>query len=176
MDMQQPQASDAAETASVEIGNFIDDQRVVIDLDVSSRKRLFEQMAKLISADATAPHVDAVLHVLTKREKLGCTAIGDGIALPHGRIGGFAKPVIAIARLKKAIDYDAADGKLVWLAVCLLAPLEADQTHLHLLAALAARFNTPGFLGRIKNARSVAELTAYFKEPPVLPAVEQGKL
>lgn len=150
----------------IEIGDFLDTQRVLIDLDVSNRKRLFEQMAKLVICHDEAIDVDTVLHVLTQREKLGCTGIGNGIALPHGRIEGLNKPVVAIARLKHAIPYDAPDDIPVWLAVCLLVSAEADDTHLQLLAALAARFNTPGFTEQTKEAQSAAELVAHFKTKP----------
>ena len=167
------------------IGDFLDDARVVTDLDVSSRKRLFEQMAKLISSrhagagegdgdevgedvhdGAHGPDLDTVLHTLNKREKLGCTGIGNGIALPHGRIEGLAEPVMAVARLRHPINYDAPDGVPVWLAVCLLVPAEANETHLRLLAMLAAGFSTPGFPERLKGAASAAELAAHLKAIP----------
>ena len=156
----------SGEPGAVTIGDFLDDRRVVIDLDVSSRKRLFEQMAKLASNQSHGPDLDTVLCTLLKREKLGCTGIGNGIALPHGRIEGLAEPLLVVARLKHGVNYDAPDGMPVWLAVCLLAPLEADETHLQLLAALAARFNTPGFPDQLKQSRSAAELAAHFKEKP----------
>ena len=176
--------ADDARVEAVEgpvIGDFLAQRRVVIDLDVSSRKRLFEHMAKLLSSHNNddddhgdqgkrGPDLDTVLHTLTKREKLGCTGIGNGIALPHGRIEGLAEPRMALARLKHGIPYDAPDDVPVWLAVCLLAPVEADETHLKLLAALAECFSTPGFPERLKQARNASELVAHFKnasdQPP----------
>ena len=172
--------ADDARVEAVEgpvIGDFLAQRRVVIDLDVSSRKRLFEHMAKLLSSHKShnngdddhgdqgkrGPDLDTVLHTLTKREKLGCTGIGNGIALPHGRIEGLAEPRMALARLKHGIPYDAPDDVPVWLAVCLLAPVEADETHLKLLAALAECFSTPGFPERLKQARNASELVAHFK-------------
>lgn len=158
-----PRGIERAEAGAPEIGAFLEVERVALDLDVSSRKRLFEHMAKLVASRDDAPDLDTVLRALTQREKLGCTGIGNGIALPHGRVEGVAEPVIAVARLKHAIDYDAPDGAPVWLAVCLLAPPEANETHLRLLAALAERFNTPGFPERLKQSRTAAELAAQFK-------------
>ncbi|MDA7972634.1 MAG: PTS sugar transporter subunit IIA, partial [Gammaproteobacteria bacterium] len=105
-----------APQAEVALGDFLDDARVVIDLDVASRKRLFERMAKLAASRGDGPGLDSVLSALTQREKLGSTGIGNGIALPHGRMDGFAEPLIAVARLKRAIHYDAPDGAPVWLA------------------------------------------------------------
>jgi len=165
------QAVEAAAPAAPEriaLGDFLDDARVVIDLEVASRKRLFEQMAKLVAARAheDGPDLDSVLCALTQREKLGCTGIGHGIALPHGRMDGFAAPLIAVARLKGAIQYDAPDGAPVWLAVCLLAPVDANGIHLRLLAALAERFHSPVFRKRLLRARSAAELASRFREAP----------
>jgi len=159
---------DGAETEGVvddapAISDFLRDDRVVIDLDVSSRKRLFEQMAKLVSSADDGPGLDTILRTLTDRERLGCTGIGNGIALPHGRIENLVEPVIAIARLKHAIDYDAPDGVPVWFAVCLMVPSEAHQTHLELLAILATRFSTPGFIDQLKQSRTAAELSAHFR-------------
>lgn len=172
-------AHEVAHAAAPAIGDFLDERRVVIDLEVSSRKRLFEQMAKLLSSgndnrdedndeddDKRGPDLDTVLHTLTRREKLGCTGIGDGIALPHGRIEGLAEPMMAVARLKHGINYDAPDDVPIWLAVCLLVPVEANETHLKLLAALAACFSTPGFPERLRKARNAAGLAAHFKNAP----------
>lgn len=169
--MNAKQTQSAAPAAAPALDAYLDEKRVVVDLEVSSRKRLFEAMAALLSGaaaaanDADAPSLDGVLHTLTKREKLGCTGIGDGVALPHGRIDGLRQPLIAIARLKDGIDYEAPDGKPVWLAVCLLAPGEAANEHLQLLAALAERFKMPGFVERVKQSRTSAELTSQFKRP-----------
>ena len=158
---------DGAAAEEISLGDFVDDARVVVDLDVASRKRLFEQMAKLaVARGDDGPDLDSVLRALTRREKLGCTGIGNGIALPHGRIDGFQNPVVAIARLKTAIPYDAPDGAPVWLAVCLLAPVCANGIHLRLLAALAERFHSPAFRESLQRARSAAELAARFKTAP----------
>ncbi len=172
-------AASESHASAAAIGDFLTDQRVVIDLEVSSRKRLFEQLANLLlcgnirgdfalaEQDDTGVDLDSVLHILTKREKLGCTGIGNGIAIPHGRVEGLAAPLMAIARLRNAIHYDATDGVPVWLAVCLLVPANANDTHLRLLAELASRFTTPGFAARLKASTSAAELAAHFTNPPL---------
>lgn len=148
--------------AEVEVGRFLDAGRVAVDVEVGSRKRLLEVMARLATtgAEVLEGDVDGVLRVLTQREKLGSTGIGGGIALPHGRIDGLAEPVMAAARLKEGVEYDAPDGEAVWLVVCLLVPVDADEMHLRLLGALAARFERPGFVGRLKGAGSAGELAA----------------
>lgn len=142
------------------IGDFLAPERVLADLEVGSRKRLFEQLARLVSSRPGAPALDDILATLIKREKLGCTGVGHGIALPHGRLDGLDAPVIAAARLKTPIDYDAPDGRAVWLAVCLLVPAEATATHLNILAALAGSFSRPEFCAQLKACNNAAELAA----------------
>lgn len=157
-------ATSAADTVTAaarpRIGDFLAVERVAVNLEVGSRKRLFEQFARMVSARDGAPGLDDILATLIKREKLGCTGVGRGIALPHGRLDGLESPVIAAARLKNAIDYDAPDGQPVWLAVCLLVPVDATSTHLNILAALAASFSDSGFTAQLKSCDSAAELAA----------------
>lgn len=151
--------ADSNTVAPARIGDFLGPGRVIIGLEVGSRKRLFEQLARLVAADG-GPALDDILATLIKREKLGCTGLGHGIALPHGRLDGIDAPLIAAARLKNAIDYGAPDGQAVWLAVGLLAPAEATATHLNILAALAAHFSAPEFCAQLKHCAGAAALAA----------------
>lgn len=80
---------------------------------------------------------DAVLEGLEEREALGSTGFGRGIALPHARVDGLARPVAALLRLARPVAFEAADGLPVDLAIGLLSPTNAGATHLHALAALS---------------------------------------
>jgi PTS system nitrogen regulatory IIA component len=79
----------------------------------------------------------AVLDALEEREQLGSTGFGRGVAMPHSRIPGIARPVVAVIRLKQPIDFAAADGMPVSLVFGLLSPTNSGATHLHALAALS---------------------------------------
>jgi len=148
------------ETRPARIGDFLSAERVAVNLEVGSRKRLFEHLARMVAATISAPALDEILATLIKREKLGCTGLGRGIALPHGRLDGLDAPVIAAAKLREAIDYDAPDNQAVWLAVCLLAPAEATDAHLNILAALAANFSRPAFCARLKACDTAFDLAS----------------
>lgn len=80
---------------------------------------------------------DAVLEGLEEREALGSTGFGRGVALPHARIEGLSRPVAALLKLGRPIDFGAADRMPVDLAIGLLSPINAGATHLHALAALS---------------------------------------
>ena len=161
--------------------SYLKPEQVVANLCVASRKRLFERLSELIaskfsaeleddeSAD-TSDNIDNVLsaesifETLHDRERLGCTALGKGIALPHGRIAGLSEPVIAVARLEKSISYDAPDGVPVWIAVCLLVPSDANDVHLQLLAGLASRFSDEKFVQDVQSADSDSDLYKLFAD------------
>ena len=151
------------------LGALLRPELVVLDLEVASRKRLFEELSHLISASDFGNELELdseqVFDILHERERLGCTGVGKGIALPHGRMEGLVDPIIAMIRLADPIDYDAPDGEPVWLAVCLLVPAEANEIHLNLLANLAARFSDQEFVDQVYHAENSAALVRLFDGP-----------
>ena len=99
-----------------------------------SRKRLFESIAGAISEDQLSLSVSEVLSLLTAREKLGSTGLGQGIAIPHCRIENCTHPLGTLITLTDAVDFGAPDGLPVDLVFVLLVPSEAHQQHLDILA------------------------------------------
>src|SRR5262245_64849834 len=102
----------------MEIADFLAPSEVVIDLRVSDKRRLLAELARLASAKLDLA-ADTVSSALLQREALGSTGTGGGIALPHARLVGVKRPFALLARLAKAIDFDAIDGRPVDI-VCLL--------------------------------------------------------
>ncbi|UXI67500.1 PTS sugar transporter subunit IIA [Tahibacter amnicola] len=130
-------------------------ESVVADLRVSSRHALLESLARLL-----APEGDdlAVLEALAERESLGSTALGNGIALPHGRCAGIGRPSAAFARLRKPIAFGAADGKPVDLVAAIVTPNHFTTAHLSLLADIAARASDPTCVERLRKAPDASAL------------------
>lgn len=93
---------------------------------------LADRFARVYALDAAQ-----VLEGLEEREALGSTGFGRGVALPHARIDGISRPMAALVKLAKPVDYGAADGMPVDIAIGLLSPTNAGATHLHALAALS---------------------------------------
>ena len=151
---------------------YLQPDLVVVNWYVTNRKRLLEQFAELIAANVTRhaknndnhPRIDQIFTSLHNRERLGSTALGKGIALPHGRIDGLTEPIIAIAKLKVAIDYDSPDSMPIWLAVCLLVPTEANDTHLNLLATLATKFNNDEFVRAVQETATTTAIYNLFSD------------
>ena len=109
---------------------------VMIGLDASSKKRAFEQAGLLFENNQGIARVK-VFDSLFARERLGSTGLGEGIAIPHGRIKGLKEAVAALVRLSEPVAFDAPDGKSVNLLVFLLVPEQATQQHLEILSELA---------------------------------------
>ena len=130
------------------------------DILISSKKRLIEELAGLLSQQRTSLDKDTVSRTLTERERLGSTGIGGGIALPHGRLNGINECITAAIRLKEPLSFDAPDEKPICLAIALLVPADAAKQHLQILAELARLFHEPERRDKILKATDTASLLA----------------
>ncbi len=117
---------------------------VVLDLDVGSKKRVFEQAGILFENNHSVGR-SLVFESLFARERLGSTGLGQGIAIPHGRIKGLREALGALVRVAQPIPFDAPDGKPVRLIFLLLVPEKATDAHLQILSELAQMFSDRSF-------------------------------
>lgn len=140
------------------IQHILSESRTRCAITGLSQKRLFETVATIISEDAPALSTDAVYSALLAREKLGSTALGNGIAIPHCRLAGCDTAVGALITLAESIDFDAVDQQAVDLIFVLLVPEEANDEHLKILAGLARLLSQPEFCEGLRNADSDAQL------------------
>jgi len=115
---------------------------IVLDLAVTSKKRAFEQ-AGLLFENHHGIARTAVIQSLIARERLGSTALGHMIAVPHGRIKGLKEPCAAFVRLADPVRFDPSDGRLANLLFFVLVPETATQVHLDLLAEIARLVSNP---------------------------------
>src|SRR5215831_940648 len=142
------------------IAKLLPPSNVLLDLEASSKKRVFEQVGLLYE---NHHHIarSQVFDSLFAREKLGSTGLGQGIAIPHGRIKGLREARGAFARLKTPIAFDAPDGRPVGNVFVLLVPEQATEQHLQLLSELAQMFSEKKFrdaLGAAADANSLHEV------------------
>ena len=134
--------------------------RIRLNVPAPSKKRMLEELAGLLSHNRSDLHRDTVFQVLNERERLGSTGIGDGIALPHGRLNGLTEPLAAVIRLRQALDFDSVDDRPIQLIVGLLVPANATEQHLNILASLAETFNNTEQREAIFRARDAQTLFA----------------
>ena len=139
------------------IAKLLPETNVLIDLDVSSKKRVFEQVGLLFENNNSVARSE-VFDSLFAREKLGSTGLGQGIAIPHGRIRGLKEAMGALVRMRHAIPFDAPDGQNVSIIFVLLVPDRATDMHLQILSELAQMFSEKPFREQLLAAPSAAEL------------------
>src|SRR5512145_1472818 len=143
---------------------------VLLDFAASSKKRVFEQ-AGLIFENHQGIARAKVFDSLFARERLGSTGLGQGVAIPHGRIKGLKEAVAAFVRVAEPVPFDAPDGQPVSVMIFLLVPEQATQQQLDLLSELAQMLSDKAFRQSLLDAPSPeavhAALTAW---EPIRPA------
>jgi PTS system nitrogen regulatory IIA component len=122
------------------IAKLLAPANIVLDLEVSSKKRMFEQVGLLFENHQGIAR-SLVFDSLFARERLGSTGLGQGVAIPHGRIKGLRESVGAFVRLSTPVPFDAPDGQPVNLIFVLLVPEQATEQHLQILSELAQMFS-----------------------------------
>jgi PTS system nitrogen regulatory IIA component len=122
------------------VAKLLPSDNVLLDLQVSSKKRLFEQVGLLFENNHGIGR-SLVFDSLFARERLGSTGLGQGVAIPHGRIKGLKDALGAFVRLAQAVPFDAPDTKPVNLLFVLLVPEQATEKHLQILSELAQMFS-----------------------------------
>lgn len=139
------------------IAQLLPSTNVVVDLCVTSKKRLFEQ-AGLLFENNHGIERGKVFDSLFARERLGSTGLGEGVAIPHGRIKGLREALAAVVRLQDPIPFDAPDGQPVRLLVFLLVPEQATEEHLELLSELAELLSDRAIRESLLNSEDAAKV------------------
>ena len=145
--------------------DFLAPDAIAPALKAQSKKQalhdLAQQASRLIDYDERA-----IFETLLQRERLGSTGIGDGVAIPHGKLPKLERMFGLFARLEKPIDFDSLDGEPVDAMFLLLAPEGAGADHLKALARVARMLREPGIHERIRAARDAGALYAVLTQEP----------
>ncbi|MDB5806793.1 MAG: IIA-like nitrogen-regulatory protein PtsN [Betaproteobacteria bacterium] len=127
------------QTPSQVIARLLPETNVALDLELASKRRVFDEAGMLFQNHQGIAR-STVFDSLFARERLGSTGLGQGVAIPHGRIAKLAAPIGAFLRLKEAIPFEAPDGRPVNLLFFVLMPEKDTNSHLQILASLAEIF------------------------------------
>jgi len=141
-----------------EIAELVPLEHVACRGNANSKKRVLELLSDLIVKDNPGLTQMEVFGSFLNRERLGSTALGHGVAIPHGRLTSIAKPVGAFLQLRHGVDYEAPDDEPVNLFFALLVPEDSSGQHLDILARLAELFSDEAVCQRLRNAREQDEL------------------
>ena len=145
--------------------DFLDPQAVLPALRVNGKKQALQELASH-AARITGITDTAIYEALLQRERLGSTGIGEGIAIPHGKLPGLTRIFGLVARLEKPVDFEALDAQPVDVLVLLLAPEGAGADHLKALARVARVLREPGLIERVRATRDASALYAIMTEMP----------
>lgn len=148
-----------------QIAKLLPLENVVVGLEASSKKRVFEQ-AGLMFENHYGIARSLVYDALFAREKMGSTGLGQGIAIPHGRIKGLKEARGAFLRLATPVQFDAPDGKPVFQIFVLLVPEAATEHHLQLLSELAQMFSDRAFREKLAAADDAVAAHELFAQWP----------
>ena len=145
------------------IGRFLSSDDIVVGLDFADKRRVLEEAALLVARRARINH-PCVFRALSRREEIGSTAIGHGLAIPHARIAGISEPIVLILRTKSPIKFGAPDHQPVSILFVILVPEHAAEEHLKILGTASAMFSERAFRDRLDAATGPAAIKRLFSE------------
>ena len=144
------------------IAPLVTPDTTLLDISFTSKKKLFEHAADLF-AQTYGLKTSDIFTSLFERERLGSTALGHGIAIPHGRIKGLKDACGAFYRLETPLEFDAPDNQPVSLCFILLVPKDANERHLQILGELAQLFGDEAMRVKMLGAGTPPDLIALLK-------------
>jgi nitrogen PTS system EIIA component len=148
----------------MELADILAERAVLCCTGLTTKRQLFEQLAER-AAEITGHDAAEILEAITSREELGSTGLGNGIAIPHGKIAGLKGVTALVARLDQPIDFDSVDDQPVDIVVMLLAPTGAGADHLKALSRVARLLRTEAMVDELRRAENPAQLRALFTAP-----------
>lgn len=147
------------------LADIISVDRTRISADATSKKRALEQLADILAEDTPYLSSGEIFSALIAREKLGSTGLGEGVAIPHGRVKELDECVGALIRLPRdGVGFEAADEQPVDILFGLLVPQDSTETHLQILRGLAEMFTQEDVVTRLRSAGDDAALHAALLE------------
>jgi PTS system nitrogen regulatory IIA component len=148
----------------MELADILVERAVLCCTGVKTKRQLFEELAAR-AAELTGHPADDILTAITSREELGSTGLGNGIAIPHGKIAGLNQVIALFARLDQPIEFDSVDDQPVDLVVMLLAPAGAGADHLKALSRVARLLRTESVVDELRRLETPGELRAVLTAP-----------
>ena len=145
----------------MKISDILSKNNVFLDLELTSKKSLFKEISQKISEKAKVNNIK-VLEKLNEREKLGSTAIGNGVAIPHTKIENLKKIFSLFFRLNKPIDFSANDKKGVDLVFVLIVPENSQSEHLLALSTISKFLRNEKNKKQIRQIKNIEKLYNYF--------------
>jgi nitrogen PTS system EIIA component len=147
------------------LNDILTPEAVIGALRVNSKKQALQELSDR-AAKVSGLSAREIFDSLLQRERLGSTGVGDGVAIPHGKLGKCGKIFGIFARLERPIDFEALDGMPVDLLFLLIAPENAGADHLKALALIARALRDPGLAAKLRKTRDSSALFSLLAQTP----------
>ena len=131
---------------------------IIPELKAKDKKGVLGELAEVIARYDASIDKDMLVKVLIEREHLGSTGIGDGVAIPHGKLSSVKRPIVSFGRSKKGLDFDSMDGQPAFLFFLLLAPENSSGIHLQVLTKIARILKSSAFRKELMQVDSRDEI------------------
>ncbi len=136
------------------LSDFINKRLINLSLQAKGKKETLEELTDLLARQRIIPNREKLVNVLLERESLGSTGVGNGIAIPHVKTDLVKKIIIAFAKSDKGIDFNSLDKKPVYLVFLIIAPEEAHETYLRVLARISRLLHEEKIRNGLRAAQS----------------------
>ena len=134
--------------------DILDNDFIISDLTAQNKKDVLQELTSVLVEKRKNIEQEPLVEILLEREKLGSTGIGDGIAIPHGKLKELDRIVASFGRSLKGLDFQSMDGKPTFLFFLLVAPENSGGVHLKALARISRLFKDVSFRKKLLEARS----------------------
>ncbi len=159
------------------IRELLQEKLIIEEIGATDKKGVLREFARLLKAANSIDDEEGLVRVLLEREALGSTGIGDGVAIPHGKLPLHPDMTVAFGRSVKGVEYDAMDGRPVSLFFLLITPEDRPGDHLKALARISRILKNPQLRERLRNAINRQELmTIISEEDSKYPQPSSGSL
>ena len=149
----------------MDLQELVSPENILVSLSCGSKKQLLQEVAEIASKQC-GKDARVIFDVLLQRERLGSTGVGNGIAIPHGKIPELDGIYGLFARLEKPLDFEAMDEKPVDIVFLLLAPEGAGAEHLKALSRVSRLFRDSESVAKLREAKDVAGIFTLLGETP----------
>jgi PTS system nitrogen regulatory IIA component len=147
----------------MKIGDILTPECVISDIQAQTKKDILTELSRPI-AQAYDINLEEMVSVLLNREKLGSTGIGEGVAIPHGKINGLKTIAASVGKNTQGLKFDSLDGKLCHIFFLLVAPSNSVSGHLKALARASMLLKNPSLRESLMNTNSAKELYTVLTE------------
>jgi PTS system nitrogen regulatory IIA component len=148
----------------MKITEILSADMVVPEVGGTTKPQVLRELAHPFAAKYRELGLDAITAVLAERERLGSTAIGDGIAIPHGKMPGVKQILGTFGRHRHGVDFESLDGRPTHLFFVLIAPEDSTSLHLKALARVSRLFKDGAFRERLMSAKDAEEIFRFIVE------------